>query len=233
MGKELRETTSDASVSRLARLIQLVDLLDVGANRNANQLAEAMKVSRRTVFRDIQTLQDAGVPIQFDSSKMCYFLQRAVDVHARLPVPDLLETAMFIRSSLQAGKGSVAAYFESEVLHRLTSNSRELMVHALDWIVPNDSGIKTVNFDLLKTLFACYVKRKKARVTYIRSEGGHQCSLFAPSQLSVSFDGIEIIGWSSFHCTNIGLPLNRINTAMETEEDFVRPDRRIGTWQSD
>ncbi|WP_437192155.1 helix-turn-helix transcriptional regulator [Planctomicrobium sp. SH527] len=228
-----RALPPDASVTRLSRLINLVEFLEVGVHRNANQLAEAMNVSRRTVFRDIQTLQDAGVPIQFDAAKMCYSLQRSVNVHARPQLPDLLQTAIFIRSSVQTGAENVAAYFESEVLHRLTNNTRDLMVHALEWIIPLESNNTPAPLDYLRALFSCYVKRKKARLSYTRSSGDVQGTLFAPSQLSIAFDGFEIIGWSSFHRANIGMHVSRIVSVTEAEENFVKPDRRIGTWLRD
>jgi predicted DNA-binding transcriptional regulator YafY len=228
-----QEIPPDASTSRLSRLINLVEFLEVGVHRNANQLAEALNISRRTVFRDIQTLQEAGVPIQFDSSKMCYFLQRSVNVRARPPLPDLLQTAIFLRSSVHSGAENVSAYFESEVLQRLTNNSRELMVHALEWIAPIESDKAPIPLGNLKALFTCYAKRKKARVTYTTSTGDTQSTLFAPSQLSIAFDGFEIIGWSSFHRDNIGVHVSRINSVMEAEEDFVQPDRRIRAWLKD
>jgi len=48
---------------RLPRLIRLLTTIQTDPNQGPDELAEAMGVSRRTLFRDISTLNEAGVPI--------------------------------------------------------------------------------------------------------------------------------------------------------------------------
>ncbi len=47
-------------------------MLQCGTGQNANRLAQACGVSRRTTFRDLESLRDSGVPIQFDRVKEQY-----------------------------------------------------------------------------------------------------------------------------------------------------------------
>jgi predicted DNA-binding transcriptional regulator YafY len=54
---------ADAIGGRVTRLMQIVNLVQQGQARTPDHLAEKLDVSRRTVFRDIRTLQRAGVPI--------------------------------------------------------------------------------------------------------------------------------------------------------------------------
>ena len=49
--------------ARVLRLIRLTHLVQGGQARTVKQLARQLNVSRRTVFRDISTLEHAGVPI--------------------------------------------------------------------------------------------------------------------------------------------------------------------------
>lgn len=51
--------------SQLARLIQILLALESGRNLNASGLAKLCEVSPRTVYRDLDTLILAGVPIEF------------------------------------------------------------------------------------------------------------------------------------------------------------------------
>ena len=53
-------------VSRLHRVLKLLTLLETGHPYNAGQLAEACGVSRRTVYRDLNTIEAAGIPVFFD-----------------------------------------------------------------------------------------------------------------------------------------------------------------------
>jgi predicted DNA-binding transcriptional regulator YafY len=63
-----------ASIERVQRLLNLVGLLQSGRNFNSAQLADICQVSRRTVFRDIKTLQESGVSVSFDEEKQGYSL---------------------------------------------------------------------------------------------------------------------------------------------------------------
>jgi proteasome accessory factor B len=54
------------NVKRITRLLKLLELLQSGSGQNADGLAKACGVSRRTVFRDIEALRAAGVPVAFE-----------------------------------------------------------------------------------------------------------------------------------------------------------------------
>ncbi|MEM0913186.1 MAG: YafY family protein [Planctomycetota bacterium] len=54
---------------RLSRLIQLLTTIQSNPTQGPAELAEAMGVSRRTLFRDLNTLTEAGVPIVFEHGR--------------------------------------------------------------------------------------------------------------------------------------------------------------------
>ena len=51
--------------------------LQAGQGQNADGLADACGVSRRTLFRDIESLREAGVPVQFDNGSGRYRIDSA------------------------------------------------------------------------------------------------------------------------------------------------------------
>jgi predicted DNA-binding transcriptional regulator YafY len=55
------------SVGRMHRLLRLITLLQRGVNTTADELACDMGVSRRTLFRDLATLEAAGIPYEHKS----------------------------------------------------------------------------------------------------------------------------------------------------------------------
>lgn len=54
--------------------MKLLQVLQSGNGQNAKGLAESCQVSRRTIFRDLETLRKAGVPLEFDSTEDRYFI---------------------------------------------------------------------------------------------------------------------------------------------------------------
>lgn len=51
---------------RLTRLLKLLQMLESGPGQTSAGLAEACGVGRRTIFRDLEALRQAGVPLAFD-----------------------------------------------------------------------------------------------------------------------------------------------------------------------
>jgi predicted DNA-binding transcriptional regulator YafY len=62
------------NLTRIRRLLRLVGLLQTGRGHNANALAVECRVNRRTIFRDLDVLRDAGVPLRYDEERQGYFI---------------------------------------------------------------------------------------------------------------------------------------------------------------
>jgi len=59
-------------VGRLHRVLKLVTALQVGRSYNAAQLAADCGVSRRTIYRDLNIIEKAGIPVFFDRDSRRY-----------------------------------------------------------------------------------------------------------------------------------------------------------------
>ena len=59
-------------MARHARVLKILTCLQSGPGFNARQLADHLKVSRRTVFRDLSIIRDSGVVVFFDSIADAY-----------------------------------------------------------------------------------------------------------------------------------------------------------------
>jgi len=56
-------------LTRITRIIKLIGVLQSARGSNTRQLAEECGVNRRTIFRDLEALREAGVPVVFDSTR--------------------------------------------------------------------------------------------------------------------------------------------------------------------
>ncbi|MDC0262077.1 transcriptional regulator [Planctomycetaceae bacterium] len=82
-----------SSTQRLERLLRLVNLLQSGRQFNTRELSEILGVSRRTIFRDINLLQDCGVQIQFSEERQGYSLPGSIYVQ---PLDFALNEVLFL-----------------------------------------------------------------------------------------------------------------------------------------
>lgn len=62
------------NLKRITRLLKLLQALQAGNGQDAAGIACACGVSRRTAFRDLETLREAGVPVTFDKDDARYFI---------------------------------------------------------------------------------------------------------------------------------------------------------------
>ena len=94
---------SHSSRFPLARLIQLIVLLQTERCPNARRLAEICEVSRRTIYRDLAALAEAGITVLYRSDRQGY--QLAQNVFLQPPKIEEREALALLVSCRQWGSG--------------------------------------------------------------------------------------------------------------------------------
>lgn len=79
--------------TRLHRLFRLIVLIHGEAGLNASRLSETCQTSERNIYRDLQVLEDAGIPIAHDTETGGYAIRR--DFFLR-PIDLTLEEALAV-----------------------------------------------------------------------------------------------------------------------------------------
>lgn len=62
--------------TRIHRLLRLITLLQSGTHYLADDMARILEVSRRTLFRDLNTLKQAGIPLRYDPAHHTHRIER-------------------------------------------------------------------------------------------------------------------------------------------------------------
>lgn len=75
LGGTMVRTSDETNGKRVKRLLQIMFLLQESDSRSSDQLAKRFHVSRRTIYRDIQVLRDAGIPISPGTNGVGYCLR--------------------------------------------------------------------------------------------------------------------------------------------------------------
>ena len=86
---------------RIRRLLRLVTLMQSGRRCNVRSMCTSLEVSRRTLFRDLSVLQDAGIQYVYDGKEKTYTMESSVLLQpVNLTVAETLAALGLIRKLL-------------------------------------------------------------------------------------------------------------------------------------
>ncbi|MCC7407755.1 MAG: WYL domain-containing protein [Phycisphaeraceae bacterium] len=106
---------------RIQRLLRLISLLQSSRARSAVDLAVEMNVSRRTLFRDLEVLQKAGIPCYHQTGHGYRIAQSFFLPPISLTVPETLGLLLLAHTARATGKGPLRQAALSAVNKLLTS----------------------------------------------------------------------------------------------------------------
>jgi predicted DNA-binding transcriptional regulator YafY len=217
--------------SRLKRLIRLLDELQAGRFPNTSRLATLLQTSRRTVFRDLRTLQDAGVAIGFDPSRKGYFLLRSLHIPPEtLSVAEAASLLLMCRQFGEPARGvpfhSAAQSAADKILRILPATVRTRvaeMTSMLDvWHSPTNRlhGAEPHYEQLL----LAGIERRAVRIHYdSASDATTLRTLLSPYRLLFSRRSWYVVGRSSLHRQVRMFNLGRILRLELTDQRYRIP----------
>jgi predicted DNA-binding transcriptional regulator YafY len=229
---------------RITRLIKLLQMLQGGRGQNSAGLAKACGVGRRTIFRDLETLREAGVPLEFDSEAQRYSIRRS----AFGPPSDLTaEEAISIWAIASAVRRQQhvpfyeAAHTALEKIERsLPTGVRHKLRKVADSITIQPARAVNLNgkFEIYKMLIEAIEKSRSVHVEYESlTEWEQIATTLHPYHLFFSDHNWYVIGRSSQHQEVRTFKLIRMLSARLLSERFSRPhdfdlDKHVGnSWR--
>lgn len=219
-----------ASVQRLQRLLRLIELLQSGRRYNTRQLSDSCRVSRRTVFRDLRLLQEAGLEVHFDDEQRGY--TRRANIF--LPPTDftLDETLSLIVLCHDLGSASAGIPFQEsarsaavKLMSNLPTRLREEMSAMTELItVQLDAhNLLPKSRDSYQALTEALAARCQIRIRYTSlSELKEIITLLSPYRILFSRRSWYVIGRSSVH-----REVRTFNVGRITEFEIIESNYRI------
>ena len=118
---------------RLARILSVLRLIQSRGQWNAKTIARELEVTERTVYRDLQALEIAGVPWHYDDQAKSY----RVRSDYRFPVPNLTEdeligqaVATVISKAIGLKEAGTAAPTTHKIAAASCEDARQLLADA-------------------------------------------------------------------------------------------------------
>jgi biotin operon repressor len=219
-----------STATRLNRILQILSLLDARRARRmtVEDLSALLNVNRRTIFRDIKTLRQAGVTVDWDPVTETYSSPQELDLPRKLSDDEqsaLLVGVALVESGVcgpdLAGNAAVAHQKLLEGVSSSATERAQRIVHAvgIDAQRPDD-GPNVWLHDILES-----VSDTRCLRIHLKLEGaGDAPSILFQPHLAVWTGGqCVLLGRSSWHRGNIGLPLKLVARVEVLEETFERP----------
>lgn len=218
------------SISRIYRLLRLITLLQQSRGMSADQLAEELEVSRRTIFRDLNMLEMARIPYYFDPQSGGYRINR----HFFLPPINLtLSESLAIMVMAGRTRGSAhlplmapAASAAMKVEGALPQSIRDYVgsvVENLQVRLGPTSGHEGLD-QTFEELARAVAARSVCRLVYISfHEHGQIVATVHPLRLVFVNRAWYLIAWSVKHAQRRTFKLGRIRKLTVTDRTFPPP----------
>ncbi|MDP6446248.1 MAG: HTH domain-containing protein [Pirellulaceae bacterium] len=222
---------STSALSRHARAIRILTCLQSGPGFNAAELAKYLNVSRRTIYRDMNLIREAGISIHFDTKHDAYRLEREMQQYllpdldgedlTNLILPAHLSLANAFPGYAQRVRGTMSkllCHFPHSLRTRVNRIVNGCLFEAPPTIVDEEAAVRT-----LHQLLVGIGDRRRLRLTLIDDDGGELRKLFSPYRIEFELNEMRIVGRLQGERQPRTLQLSDIRGAELTEKSFVPP----------
>jgi proteasome accessory factor B len=215
---------------RITRLVKLLQMLHGGRGQNSAGLAKACGVGRRTIFRDLETLREAGVPLEYDADAERYSIQQGVfgppsDLTAEEAV-SIWALASSVRRQQHVPFYEAAHTALQKIERSLPGRTRQKLRKIADSITIQPARAASLNgkFGIYQTLIEAIERRLAVQIEYMSlTEWERISTTLRPYHLLFSDHNWHAIGRSSLHREVRNFKLIRIESAQLIDESFSIP----------
>ncbi len=218
--------------SQLGRLIQILLALRAGRAMNANELAKICEVSRRTVYRDLDTLAQSGVPVAYRHERQGYLLASSFEFDS----PPLEPAEVVSLVLLAAGNTGVEEFGLEREAHNvvlklvqcLSVEVRQRVLALVEQVdLPRPSFSHSPEHKAVhETILQALQERRQVRIWFQDPQDSEtHVTKVSPYRLHRDEAGWSLIGRSTLHRTVRTFRLSRIEKVVLTEDACVVPPR--------
>ncbi len=221
------------STSRIHRIIKILTGLQSARHYAVEDLARLFGTSRRTVFRDLRDLQDAGIPCYYDPKTRSYaidgkFFLPALDLNARETL-GLLLLVHKARDYIALPLERAALWAALKIENSLAGKVKRFCAGALEYITVEAcpqatfGGLDKAFVQLLEAI----LKRRVVEIRY-HSSDEQKDPVFdlRPFHLFHSEYAWYVLGESSLHNGIRAFKLNRIKE-LRVSDKFFAGDKKF------
>lgn len=206
------------------RLIYIVNLLQNHNGLTSRVIADKCGVSMRTVYRDILTLSETGIPVYFDNGYR--ILDRVKMPTIELDDNELVLLSLAIKSSSMYSVESMKNNLNG-IIDKLTINSHPQAIESSnrdDSIIAKSASSsinRIVNETIIENLEEAILGNRMCKLNYTDASGKQSERLVKPYSLVFRGRGFYLLAFCTFRNDYRLFHLDRIDEYQITEEVFI------------
>jgi proteasome accessory factor B len=217
-------------VGRLHRVLKLLTVLQTGRRSDARQLAAECGVSRRTIYRDLNIIEKAGIPFFYDRESHRYQIHpTGLMPPINLSLDEALALVLMASELGQAGRlplfqpaRDAAAKIEASLPLSVRAALGSLAPHMA--VRPGPTARHNALQDAYKTVQRAIVRREPLEAVYISFyEAGQIRTRLEPYWLLFNERAWYVIGRSSRHRAVRTFKLGRFKSLRPVGDHFTMP----------
>jgi predicted DNA-binding transcriptional regulator YafY len=216
-------------VRRADRLFEIIQLLrSAKGPTTARQMADALEVTPRTIYRDIAALQAARVPVE-GSAGVGYVMRRGYDLPPLMFTDEEIEAIsvglrLLHRTgdiALLAAAGRVADKIAEVLPGSGRASLEEPVLFASTWGVDPPGNVD------VGTLRAAIREQRRLRLLYRDQDGRQSLRTVCPIALTYHVEVAVLAAWCELRQDFRHFRLDRIHRIDEEPGPFFRPGREL------
>ncbi|MEP3920439.1 YafY family protein [Ascidiaceihabitans sp.] len=211
----MRAQKGDKPVSKTNRFFEIIQMLRMSSRPVlAQDLADALEVSVRTIYRDIATLQARQTPI-YGEAGVGYVMRKGYDLPSlNLDMEEAEAVAVGLSMIARTGDAGLwrAAVRAARKLHQVAPGTRQL--------VASSYGVEATPVDLGLVRRAIRDERK-LRITYSDVNDHRTERVIWPIAMVYYMDAAMAVAWCELRCNLRHFRMDRMPTCVETEHHFA------------
>lgn len=222
-----------SDTSRLKRLDDLTALLRFSDYRTADELAEALRVSRRTLTRDIELLRVRGLPVEADVGRgggvrlhrrwsvgtITLDYRDAIDVLLSVSIAEKLGSPLFLKRG-QSIRNRIAAAFSPAHRDKIRLLRRRILVGdvASQRVLATYRPVPTASADAVNEAF---FEMRRIDIVYADERGRRTARKVEPQFLFLSWPIWYLLAWDELRQGVRTFRIDRIHRANLNPELFA------------
>lgn len=214
---------NDHEISRLSRLVAIITLFQTKRLVTATELADKFSVSVRTIYRDIRSLEDAGIPIGTEDGKG-YILSEGYTIPPVMFTENQANALILAEQLVLSNKDASFSRDYTEAVDKIKAVLKHSMkdkANLLSERTRYDQNLnRTRTSDNLSQLQLALTNFRVARIDYTNEQQQTSTRLIEPFALLSTRENWLLVAWCRSRESFRYFRLDRIQTLEVLAETF-------------